>query len=89
MYRIIGTDGTELGMTDAPVYIKYGRGGCLTTTCAEDAIGIALHSVAYNLFGHEEIEGADTVILSKTDGGALLARQKDATDELILAMLEG
>ena len=55
MYRIIKTDGTELGITD---------------TTKDNAIGVAFNSEPYNLYGHSDIENVDTVIVSKIDGGA-------------------
>lgn len=70
MYRIIKTDGVELGMTDSVMYIRIGSSGCFTPCSADEAIGVAFQSVPYNLLGHEEIEGADTVIVSAIDGGA-------------------
>lgn len=70
MYRIIKTDGVELGMTDSVMYIRIGSSGCFAPCSADEAIGVAFQSVPYNLLGHEEIEGADTVIVSAVDGGA-------------------
>lgn len=61
MYRIIKIDGTELGITDSVNYIRYGDNGCFTPATREDAIGVAFKSVAYNLVGHEDIEGAGMV----------------------------
>ena len=69
MYRIIKIDGTELGVTDSVNYIKISENGCFTNATAEDAVGVAFNSVAYNLVGHNEIEEADTVVVSKIDGG--------------------
>lgn len=77
MYRIIKTDGVELGMTDSVMYIRIGGSGCFTPCSADEAIGVAFQSVPYNLLGHEEIEGADTVIVSAVDGGA---RVRDITN---------
>ena len=70
MYRIIKIDGTELGITDSVNYIKIGASGDFTTATKETAIGVAYNSTPYNLNGHSEIEGADTVIVSAIDGGA-------------------
>lgn len=70
MYRIIKIDGTELGITDSVNYIKIGASGDFTTATKETAIGVAFESVPYNLNGHTDIEGADTVIVSAIDGGA-------------------
>lgn len=49
---------------------------------------MAFDSVPYNLVGHEDIDGADTVVVSKCDGGAMVAHQRDLVDELILSALE-
>ncbi len=70
MYRIIKIDGTELGITDNPVYIKYGESGSFAPTSVENAIGVAYLGEPYNLVGHSEINGADTVVVSAIDGGA-------------------
>lgn len=64
MFRIIKIDGTELGITDSVNYIKIGESGDYATASEQDAIGIAFNSEPYNLLGHEDIEGADTVIVS-------------------------
>lgn len=70
MYRIIKIDGTELGITDSVNYIKIGASGNFAFAPEKDAVGVAFNSVAYNLVGHSEIEGADTVVVSAIDGGA-------------------
>lgn len=70
MYRIIRIDGTELGITDSVNYIRISDNGCFTPTTQKEALGVAFNSVAYNLVGHEEIEGADTVVVASIDGGA-------------------
>lgn len=69
MYRIIKTDGTLVGITDDLIYIKIGASGKFTMAKEKDAIGIAYKSVPYNLFGHSDIEDAETVLVSKIDGG--------------------
>lgn len=69
MYRIIKIDGTELGITDAVRYIKIGA-GCFTNATEDTAIGVAFQGVAYNLVGHNDIEDAETVVVSRIDGGA-------------------
>lgn len=69
MYRLIKTDGTELGVTTAPLFIKYGSGGDFTNATLDNAIGVAFRSIGYNLFGHNDIEGAETVILCEVDDG--------------------
>lgn len=89
MYRIIKTDGTELGITDFVRYIKISASGCYASATEQNAIGVAFNDVAYNLFGHNEIDGAETVIVSKFDGGALIAEQQRIIDGLLISALEG
>ena len=52
-----------------------------------EAIGVAYNCIPYNLIGHDEIEGADTVVVSEIDGGAVLAKQGNLVDDLILSAL--
>ena len=89
MYRIIKIDGTELGVTDSVNYIKISENGCFTNATAEDAVGVAFNSVAYNLVGHNEIEEADTVVVSKVDGGYEIKSHQTAIEGLIQTVLEG
>lgn len=89
MYRIIKvSDGTEIGVTDAVEFIRYGNSGCFVPASQENAIGVAYDGVPYNLIGSDEIEDADTVVVSKVDGGAELHIQRELMDELILSALE-
>jgi len=85
MYRIIKvSDGTEIGVTDTIEFIRY---GCFVPADQKHAIGVAVNSVPYNLVGHDEIEGAETVVVSEIDGGAVLAKQGSLVDDLILSAL--
>lgn len=70
MFRIIKIDGTELGITDSVNYIKISASGSYISASENDAIGVAFNSEPYNLVGHNEIEGVDTVVVSRIDGGA-------------------
>ena len=88
MFRIIKIDGTELGITDSVNYIKIGESGDYATASEQDAIGIAFNSEPYNLLGHEDIDGADTVIVSNVNGGNMVYEQRNLIDELIIAALE-
>lgn len=90
MYRITNVNtGANLGTVDKVTYIKIGESGDFTTATENDAIGVALNSVPYNLAGHEEIEGASTVVVSEFDGGALVAEQQRIIDNLLISALEG
>lgn len=88
MFRIIKIDGTELGVTDSVNYIKIDVSGSFTTANAEDAIGVAFNSVAYNLVGHSMIEGAETVVVSRVDAGTMISELASYT-ELAAAIREG
>ena len=89
MFRIIKIDGTELGITDSVNYIKIGESGDYATASEQDAIGIAFNSEPYNLLGHEDIEGADTVVVSEIDGGQELKSHQTTIEGLIRTILEG
>ncbi len=90
MYRITNiSTGDNLGAVDQVTYINIGSSGDFTPASEEEAIGVALNGVAYNLLGHEEIEGADTVVVSAFDGGALVAEQQRIIDNLLISALEG
>lgn len=90
MYRITNINtGANLGAVDKVTYIKIGESGDFTTATESDAIGVALNSVPYNLVGHNEIDGVDTVVVSEFDGGALVAQQQRIIDELLISALEG
>lgn len=75
MYRIILTDGTDIAVVDEVNYIRFNNCGTFCPAeSEEDAIGVAVNGVPFNLKGHEEIEDADTVLVSFVDGG-LFAKQ--------------
>ena len=88
MFRIIKTDGTELGVTESVNYIKIHKNGCYTTATKEDAIGIAFRSTPYNLMGHEDIADADTVFVREIDVDSIF-EQYATYDALAKAYHEG
>lgn len=89
MYRITNiSTGETIGTVDKPYYIKISASGCFTPATEDKAVGVAVNSTAYNLLGHNEIEGADTVTVSEFDGGALVESQQKAIDTLIISALE-
>lgn len=89
MYRVIKVDGTELGMTDSVNYIKIHENGCFTPAKREEAVGIAFKNVPYNLLGHEDIVGADTVVVSEVDSGSHITNHQLSIEGLIKIALEG
>lgn len=89
MYRIIKvSDGTEIGVTDAVEFIRYGNSGCFVPASQENAIGVAYNGVPYNLVGSNEIEGADTVVVSKIDAAEIM-KEMASYSELAAAIREG
>ena len=76
MYRIVGSDGTVIGRVSNVTYIKVGNSGSYSTTIPENATGIAFKSVPYDLFGHKEVNGVDTVVLVEEDTGMVLDEQR-------------
>jgi hypothetical protein len=99
MFRIITTNGVELGLTEEVIYIRVNeRNGCFNRCDKKDAIGVAFKSNPYNLLGHNELPELETVIVSEVDGGdevyrteqenAALAQQLAETDEAAIELYE-
>lgn len=81
MNRIIRTDGTELCLVDKARYIKRSSYGAFVEAERKDAIGVAVKGVVYNLLGHDEIAGADTVLVSDASTAEELTAQRADLDE--------
>ena len=81
MNRIIKTDGTELCLVDKARYIKRSNYGVFVDAERKDAIGVAVKGVVYNLLGHDEIAGADTVLVSDASTADELTAQRADLDE--------
>lgn len=81
MNRIIKTDGTELCLVDKARYIKRSDYGVFVEAERKDAIGVAVKGVVYNLLGHDEITGADTVLVSDVSTADELTAQRADLDE--------
>lgn len=81
MNRIIRTDGTELCLVDKARYIKRSDYGVFVEAERKDAIGVAVKGVVYNLLGHDEIAGADTVLVSDASTADELTAQRADLDE--------
>lgn len=69
MIKII-KDGTSLGMTEAPAYVRQAENGCFVLCQEAEATGIAHNGTVYHLLGREALEGAESVILEAADAGA-------------------
>ncbi|MBR1397722.1 MAG: hypothetical protein IJ563_09355 [Selenomonadaceae bacterium] len=97
MYRIINTkDGSVIGSTEAPRFIKKKYTGCYIQSDEKNAQGVAYQGTPYNLHGRDGIGADDTVLLIEYDAGteadrnaAAIAENSAAIDELVISMLEG
>ena len=69
MFKII-KDGTSLGMTEAPTYVRQAENGCFVLCQEGQATGIAYGGTVYHLLGREALESAESVILEAADAGA-------------------
>ena len=88
MNRIIRTDGTELCLVDKARYIKRSDYGVFVEAERKDAIGVAVKGVVYNLFGHDEIAGADTVLVSDAStADELTAQRADLAEQKNVAAI--
>lgn len=56
MYRIV-KDGTSLGITEAPTYVRQAENGCFVLCQEAEATGIAYNGTAYHLLGREDMGG--------------------------------
>ncbi len=89
MYEVI-KDNVVIAYVDQPVFIRLHENGCYVASSEEEAQGIAIQSVPYHILGREDLPGAvATVVISKVDGGILVAEQKRIIDGLIVNILEG
>lgn len=89
MYQVIKGN-TVMVYVDQPVFIRLHENGCYVPATEEDAQGLSIQSVPYHILGRDELPGAvATVVISKIDGGILVAEQKQVIDGLIVNILEG
>lgn len=89
MYEVI-KDKVVMAYVDQPVFIRLHENGCYVASSEEEAQGIAIQSVPYHILGRADLPGAvATVVISKVDGGILVAEQKRIIDGLIVNILEG
>lgn len=89
MFRLVKTDGTEIGITDTPRFIKRdATTGVFVTADESEAVGIAFKGKPYNLFGHDEIQDAPVVLLVKFNIGDIVREQRDVSSIMFVAMAE-
>ena len=81
MYRIV-KDGAALALIEAPTYVRQAGNGCFVLCQEDQATGIAYGGTVYHLLGREALEGAESVILEKTDAGDLVKRIQDTAKDV-------
>ena len=89
MFRITLTNGTDVAMVDKVNYIRFNSCGSFCPAQDEvEAIGVAVNGTPYNLFGHNDIKDAETVVVSFVDAGvfAKLTAQNAANIDYLSAM---
>lgn len=83
MFRIMTTDGVELGYVDQVNYIKINQNnGSFNSCSAEEAIGIAFQSKAYNINNSDVIKNTKSVIITKIDVGSTIQDMLKTIKEL-------
>ena len=89
IYRIITTTGVELGYVEDVNYIMiHPRNKCFNSCKKEKAIGIAFKGKPYNLVGHADIPGAETVMIQHADVGDKLVELNKKNTELTELLAE-
>lgn len=80
MYEIKSTsDGSRIGLTDAPYYISMAANGCFVPSPEHDAQGICFAGTVYNMLGRQAMTGVEnTVMLEPVDAGELQAAANTA-----------
>ena len=79
MFKII-KEGTSLGMTEAPTYVRQAENGCFVLCQEAEAAGIAYNGTVYHLLSREALEGAESVILEAADAGAEIRAAKESAE---------
>ena len=87
MFKII-KEGTSLGMTEAPTYVRQAENGCFVLCQEGQATGIAYGGTVYHLLGREALEGAESVILEETDAGEEIERTATTNGIVFTTMAE-
>lgn len=77
MYRILKTNGEELGLVDYVHYIKVSANGSYIQAKADEAIGVAVNGNPYLL---------EDIVISEISGGQAFA-ERQTVNELVFAEL--
>lgn len=80
MYKIKSTSsGADLGMTEAPTYVRKTSNGCFAICPEPEAQGICFAGTVYNMLGRQAMTGVEnTVMLEPVDAGELQAAANTA-----------
>lgn len=83
MYKIIDSEGRELGITEQPYYIRLAANGSFAPCGEKDAQGVAVNGTPYHLLGREELPGLPTVVAVPMDSGSyFFNNQEDMKSQL-------
>lgn len=75
--------GSEIGMTDAPIYITMADNGCFVPCSEQDARGICFAGKPYALLGYTMAGVEDTVVLNTVDSGVAFAELRQNTQAVV------
>ena len=87
MYEI-RKDGGVIALTEKPNYIRRHADGFYILCEEKDAQGVAVDGTAYHLFGREDMEGLETVVLAETDAGSILQEQETVNGIAFVTLAE-
>lgn len=83
MFKLVTTEGVELGIVESVNYIKISPStGCYIAAKPEEAVGVAFRGTAYNLYGRAMIRNTPTVFVTEVDAGDTITRLKEETKSL-------
>ena len=88
MYRIIKTDGTEIGLADSVRFIAKGGNGAYVEVKEQDAIGISFKGKLYALLGKPDLQEAEVVIVAKTSTADEIVAQRTVADITFVKLAE-
>lgn len=88
MFKII-KDGAQIGMTEAPNYIKKAMNGCYNLCPEPEAQGIVFSGIVYQLLGRETMEDdLDTISLEETDAGREITKAAETNGIMFVTSTE-
>jgi FMN-dependent NADH-azoreductase len=84
MYSVV-KNGTEIGLTEKPQYIRLQQNGTYALCDEQNAHGINYGDTVYHVWGMPEInvEGIESVALVEFDAGARIREQEQTINALL------